>query len=404
MWHLGPIFRSLLKRKLNAFLLLLQVAIVSAIFANSAALVMEVHGNTKRESGISEDKMFSITLRPIEGFLDYTRVQEETADINKLDFVESVSATRWSPVSYWSEGTALRTESDPEAATTGVSKGPATHEILTTLELGIVAGRDFTLADMAITGENNSTGPNSAIVTQALAEELFESANEAVGKFVYDGDEAREIVGVSENWWGFSRPWSTPHELTVFYPTHNDQTTEYRYLIRVDSAKNRPKVVEDVTNYITNKYNYKVLLWIERIDEIRESADKPNIIYSWMFIVMMIVLGFFIAFAISAQTLFSIAQRTKQIGIRRALGASRKDIVTHLQIENMFVCISGLLLGLLLSIGINAVVQQAVGDSPMEPWLLAITSFAFILICFASAAVPAWKAANISPSIATRSV
>lgn len=404
MWHIGPILRSLAKRKLSVFLLALQIAIVTAIFSNSVSLISTVYNNINTPSGISDDLLFAIALRPVDAFIDYNTAQEDLRDIRAIDSVASATAVRWTPLSFFHENANLRTESDPEASATNAVRGSSTHELLETLELPLLAGRNFGLADMAVTEGYDQPGPSKVIITQALAEKLFSSVNEALGKFVYEGDTAREIIGVTENWWGFSRSWNNPHELTVFYPAHNNLNTEYRYLVRASSSRDRAAVVEAVSAALYKNYNNNVLLWVEKIDENRAAADKPNIIYAWMFIVMMVVLGFFIAFAICAQMLFFIAQRTKQIGIRRALGASHRDIVIHLQIENMLICMCGLILGLLITMGVSHALQVTIEEAPIAPWIILASSLSIIAICFSSATIPAWRAANISPSMATRSI
>lgn len=403
MWHIGPIFRSMLNRKLSVFLIVLQLAIVTAIFSTFIDTTKGIYDNVTIESGIQEDVLLVIAIRPIGSTLGYDKVQRDLQEIKKLSVIESANAMRWTPLSRYADFSALRVDAKSDAAKTQVVKSTSTHEVMTTLELSIIAGRDFTLEDFAITDEQHSEGAN-IIITNALATALFGSASQAVGKFVYEQDMVKEIIGVSENWWGFTRNWYGEPELTMFQPAHSELTVEYRYLMRVANAKDRNAVIDTITNIIYKNHNDKLLLWVEKVDENRASQDLPNVIYCWLFIVMIVVLGFVVAFAVSAQMLFSITQRFKHIGIRRALGASHNDIVKYMQTENMLVCSIGLVLGVLLTLGVSRILLITAGGTAIPLWIIAISSFSLMLICFFSAAIPLRRTATISPSVATRSL
>ncbi len=98
-----------------------------------------------------------------------------------------------------------------------------------------------------------------------------------------------------------------------------------------------------------------------------------------------------------------VTQRRKQIGVRRALGARRADILRYFIAENMMITGTGVLSGVVLAIGLNQllVAKLEMTKLPLE-YLLAGTGIFFALGIIAVYG-PAWRAASISPAMATRS-
>ncbi len=403
-FHIGPIVRSLLQRKLTVFLMVMQLAIVTAIFSAFADQLNFVRGITKIESGIAEEKIFAIAARPIQSTLTYDKVQHDLNAIKQLPFVEGASAMRWSPISQYGDNIRVRKEVGREAPETWVMTAETTAEAMDTLELPIIAGRNFTYSDMVFIKDGDAKGAALIIVTNHLAEKFFGSANQAVGKFLYEGDQVREIIGVCQDWWGFGRSWDGERELTIFRPQHNDAREEYRYIVRVKDNNVRNAVIEQATTIVRKHHNDNVLLWVEKLDESRAGIDAPDVTYAWMMLAILIVVGVVVAFAVGAQTLFSITQRFKQFGIRRALGASQQDIIVYIQTENMIICFLGLLIGFPLSILVGHVILIVAGGTPVPLWCILLSCAVLTAICFLSAHIPLKRMADISPSTATRSV
>jgi putative ABC transport system permease protein len=100
---------------------------------------------------------------------------------------------------------------------------------------------------------------------------------------------------------------------------------------------------------------------------------------------------------------FWVQQRTKQIGIRRALGATRGQILRYFQIENFLIAGIGIALGMLLAFGLNQLLMSKY-ELPRLP-LLYLPAGALILWLLGQLAVlgPARRAAMVPPAIATRS-
>ncbi|HET7162484.1 MAG TPA: FtsX-like permease family protein, partial [Rhodanobacteraceae bacterium] len=101
---------------------------------------------------------------------------------------------------------------------------------------------------------------------------------------------------------------------------------------------------------------------------------------------------------------FWVAQRRRTIGVRRALGATRADILHYFQTENFLLATIGIVLGMVFAYGINLFLMMHY-ELPRLPWLyFPIGAIALWLIGQLAVLGPALRAAAVPPVVATRSV
>ena len=106
--------------------------------------------------------------------------------------------------------------------------------------------------------------------------------------------------------------------------------------------------------------------------------------------------------------LVSVVERTREIGIRRAVGATANDIATQFIIEALTVSIVGGALGILLGVGVGIGVggQQLMAqelNTVIKLWSIGLASGVAVSVGFISGVYPAFKAANVDPIVALRS-
>ena len=99
--------------------------------------------------------------------------------------------------------------------------------------------------------------------------------------------------------------------------------------------------------------------------------------------------------------LVTVTERTREIGIRKALGARRRDILAQFLIESIIICLIGGGLGIVLGIGITAVVSVAQGWAYLLPWFaIAVGLAVSVAIGLFFGIYPAIKAARLDPVVA----
>ncbi len=101
--------------------------------------------------------------------------------------------------------------------------------------------------------------------------------------------------------------------------------------------------------------------------------------------------------------LVSVTERTREIGIRKSLGATKKNILSQFLTEAVVICQLGGLLGIILGILIGNLVSVAIGTAFIIPWLwIGVAVTLCLIVGLVSGIYPAWKAANLDPIEALR--
>ena len=136
--------------------------------------------------------------------------------------------------------------------------------------------------------------------------------------------------------------------------------------------------------------------------EIRDKyfADSRSMV--WMLVLVCVVMLAVTAFGIVGLTSFWVGQRRRQIGIRRAVGATRAHILQYFQTENFLLSTAGVAIGMLLAFGINLYLMQHYQMLRMPWYYLPASAIALWLLGQLAVLGPALRASNVPPVVATR--
>jgi putative ABC transport system permease protein len=113
---------------------------------------------------------------------------------------------------------------------------------------------------------------------------------------------------------------------------------------------------------------------------------------------------FVTALGIAGLANFWVQQRTRSIGIRRAIGATRSDILRYFQTENFLIVTAGVVLGVLLAIGLNLLLMTHYELPRLPLWYLPVGALVLWVLGQLAVLSPALRAAAVPPVVATRSV
>jgi putative ABC transport system permease protein len=408
--ELRPILSTLRRHKTAASLIVLEIALSCAIICNALFLISERLDAINRISGFDETHIVRVQAGGI-GTDDNAAAltQTDLAALRALPGVKGATVTNQVPFnnSSWNSSVNLTKEQTHQNLNATVYMGDT--QFVGTMGLKIVAGRDFTPEDI-VTWEdmdkpNSKVQPHAAILTRATAEKLWPGEN-PIGKQYYSwGDEPTRVVGIVEhmvrpnNNGGFGE-----FEYAQLLPVRVPYTVGGNYVIRIDEPAQRQAILDAAEKTLLGNANNRLVTEKQTMEEMRSDFFRGDRAMAWMLSAVIVALLIVTALGIVGLASFWVQQRTRQIGVRRALGATKVQILRYFQTENFLLATLGIVLGMVLAFGIN---QMLMGryELPRLPILyLPIGAVVLWLLGQVSVFGPARRAAAVPPAVATRSV
>ena len=146
-----------------------------------------------------------------------------------------------------------------------------------------------------------------------------------------------------------------------------------------------------------------LILELTSTDEHRSNKYRSSATVQWMLISVSLLLLVVTCCGIVGMASLWVTQRRKQIGVRRALGARRVDILRYFITENLMITSAGVFGGVLLGVALNQLLVSKLEMTRLPLEYLAAGSVVFLVLGVIAVYGPAWRAASISPALATRS-
>lgn len=405
MKDFGPIIRALLRNKTGAMLIALQIAITMTIMVNAIHMIINRSELMARSSGLDEANQFVVAQYGYrDDFNEKYVVQTDLDHIRNMPGVVDAIQTNSVPMSNGGTSMGLQVEPGADKEGLGVAIYMADDHALNTYGVKLIAGENFDPTEVEFRDGNTREWPQRAIISKAMAEALFPdlSPQQVVNKTVYiNRNEPITIAGIIDQ---LQAPWVgwDNVERTMITPIRTMYKFS-RYLVRTEPGR-RDEVLEAVKSYLESRDVGRMLFPIETISYVREQSYRDaNAMQTILWVIISILL-IVTALGIVGLVTFTINRRRRQIGTRRALGASRGDILKYFLLENFVITSAGLLLGIIGSIGLNIWLVDAF-DLPRIGWIyLPVAMVVLWLVGQLAVYGPSAKASRISPAIATRNV
>jgi putative ABC transport system permease protein len=404
--HFFPILSTLRRHRTAAALIVLQIALTCAIVCNAIFLIRARLARMDTPSGIVEDEIVRVQLTGIGAKTDADAVtRQDLAALRAIPGVQYAAVTNQVPFGRSSWNSDASTIPDDPSPPFNATTYLGSADLLETLGVHLIAGRDFTpdeyIAEKAM---RDGKAPSSMIVTRKVAEKLFGDAS-PIGKRIYMwGKDPQIIVGEVEV---LARPSenggrSLPGFSTIL-PINTTFARGGNYLLRVNPAR-KTDVLAAVDATLNRVDPSRIILKHQGFDEIRREYFKQDRAMAYLLVGVSIALLIITALGVVGLASFWVQQRTRQIGVRRALGATRGDILRYFQLENFILASIGIALGMALAYAINLWLMNKYHVERLPAAFLPVG--AALLWALGQIAVlgPAMRAALIPPAIATRSV
>ena len=398
MLNIKPIFSSLLRSKSGPVLLLVQIVLSVAIVANASFIIHERLQMMQRDSGVDEEQVLAFNVFNFDPSIDAEQQNQIDQQILRaLPNVEAATSTNMLPLSGsgWSSTLNLGPDSDTAKSTPQFAMYLGTEHTIKTLGLKLIEGRNF-YAD-EINKSVNDPG-KLAIISKAFGEAVWPGES-AIGKQLFIDDEQIEVIGVVEKLQG---AWVDSDELE-YSVIHNVDHAGYNYLVR--AAPSQHEALKDAIIKALMKENpNRVIDDFESIVDVKKRSYRDHELMITVLSMMVVLLLLITSLGLTGMVMFNIQRRTKQIGTRRALGATKGDILSLFLVENYLICLSGGILGASLAVLLGQQLMKYYDLPQLNLLYPAMTVVGMLVVTTVAVVLPARKAANISPAMATRSV
>ena len=405
-----PILSTLMRHKTAAALIVLEIALTCAIICNALFMIGDRIAQISETSGIVEDELVRIQIIPIggdEGARAQTR--SDLAMLRGLPGVKSATTVNQVPYVNSSSNGGLDLEPNQARPTVNVSQYMVDENFFDTFGLKLVAGRTFNpdeFSDRESLGDADALASFSGayIITRSLADRLF-PGEDPLGKSVYLMGVKLHIIGVVEH---LVRPGTQGGPAAREYATILRVRPTYdlggQYVIRT-SPERRQEVLKAASDALRTNGPKRVIIEenTKTFSELRSEFFQQQRSMAWLLAIVCIALLLVTALGIVGLASFWVLQRTRQIGVRRALGATRGQILRYFQTENFLLATVGIALGMLLAYAINQVLMSRYELARLPLYYLPIGAVVLWLLGQLAVFAPARRAASVPPAIATRS-
>lgn len=416
MKELANIFSGLKQAKTRTALSILQIAITLAVLASSMAAIKHFRQIVNDSIGDGNTQVITVEIEQLgtpsdgsdESMLAYykSKYEQNKQILKSIDGVEEVSIINGFPNSSVVPDLQAATARDAERSVRITAYNGETS-LVDALGMKLMAGRNFR-EDEIQWSKLVRVSANypvvfqhpSILISQALADELFEGG-QALNKQVYMLNEPYNVIGIVDRLPGSNPRQVQDNEFSVVF-AGLPVVAKSRIVVKAN-IYNVDSLIAEIEQKLTSQVPLDQLVSIKLLSEIKEKTMQSMIgtlsILGFVSVFLLLVT----AMGSYGQTSFTVTQRIRHIGIKRAIGATKFDILMYFLIENSVISLMGIILGVGLSYALNIVFVGGLGLLKIDITTI-LFCIAFIwFIGILSALVPARIAASVPPAIATRS-
>ena len=414
-----PILSALRRHKAGTILIALQIALTLAIVCNALFIIQARFQKMGRPSGLDEPNLFLVETTHT-GIDSNTNAGKATLDasikadlvaLRQLPDVVDAYETNSLPLSgiVWALGFSLKAGAPPMANTVFYN---ADEHTLATLGVRLVSGRNFRSDEITGASQLGTVQPAVIIVSKHVADRLFPQGD-ALGKQVYfeGATTPSTIVGIVERLQtsltessNDNSAWNStliplrlvdPSRYYVVHAKPNRLTAAMQSVLPALYAQDSLRVIPDGTGGGD--------AGVQSFAQIRAAAYRGDRTLAILMGVISIILLAVTGAGIAGLSSFWVGQRRRQIGVRRALGATSRDIAHYFLIENALISTAGLIVGIVLAYEFNSWLMGKFELMRLSPAYVLIGVVLIFLLSQGAALAPALRAARIAPVEAIRS-
>ncbi|HEX8836873.1 MAG TPA: ABC transporter permease [Candidatus Acidoferrum sp.] len=393
------------RARLRGVLVITEISFCLVLLIGSALMVKSLTALLHRDPGFDAKNLlvFAVNLPPTsypkdpdairfdKEFTDRVRVLPEVAGVASNSVVPLTGGG--ASIRFLIEGQPVATGHENECDIRDVSTN-----YFSVMKIPLRAGRLFD--DSA----DSEAGPKHIIVNQAWVKQYFQG-QDPLGKrikFTYSPTQPyREIVGVVGN--NAEEGLDSPDEATLFLPFSQDTNSFINYILRTDG--NPANALSAVRTALRGLDPQLAMIQPFTMDQI--IAQSPSVFLrrypSYLigsFAALALVLAMIGLYGLIS---YSVAQRTRELGIRIALGAQQQDVMRLVLSEGGRLTFLGVAFGLTAALGLTQLMRSLLfGVSPLDPSTFFSVAAALAVVAVAASYIPARRAMGTDPAAALR--
>jgi predicted permease len=377
-----------------------QIAISMMLLVSSGLLVKDFADLTAAHAGFRVDHVLVMGVNPAMGGYSESQgadfYRQLIERIGSLPGVRSVALGQHIPLGFSSSTRDLVVEGfeqPPSQRSMTVTSNIISGQYFSIMHIPIVTGRIFDVRDLA-------SSPHVAIVNEAMAQKYWPNGNAIGGRVRLEGKEIIQVVGIAKT---IKYRDASEAPLSFLYLPLSQQYSSFMTL-HVETAGDPAAIAAPVLSRISEIDRAMPVSDVQTL----EHFFKEGALFGNRLIMQLVaaigLLGLLLAVTgLYGVVAYSVSQRTREIGIRMAIGAQPSGISSLVLKQGFRLTVLGTALGLALALGASQVVASQLADtSPFDP--LVYLGGALVLACVSLLAcyVPARRAARVDPLVALR--
>ncbi len=406
-----PIIAALKHHKTAVVLVALEIALTCAIVSNAISIIGNRLDVMHIDSGVAASELIWVSSSGLDTDAGQasqsSRAAADMAALRAMPGVAHVVMTNSLPLTNrsWSSGVSRAPGSD-KSTLSNVAFYAATQGVVRTLGITLAQGRDFLpqeYTDYSFSDPKKGVPPPAVIVTRTLAQALWPD-QDPLGQPIFLGDRGKyvtHVVGVTDHLLNPSIDKYRGTELNLIFPV--TAVAGGMYVLRVipsardATLRNLPKVLDGVDDQ-------RIITDTHVLSDTVNDYFHDDRALIWLLLVVIGCLLAVTALGVVGLSSFWVQQRTRQIGIRRAIGATRRDIMLYFQAENLLIVSVGIVAGSLCAVLLNLWLMHQYELPRLPLYYLSIGALALWVLGQLAVLGPALRAAAVPPVVATRSV
>lgn len=401
--EVAPVLSSLRKHPVPAILIVLEIALACVVFCNALFMISLRVSDIRLPNAIDEQGITVVTLEGDDPKLTGSEVTRNLIALRDIPGVKKAAVVLTMPLSNTYYGWRFGTTPDATLKSKSASEIPiyfVGEDADNALGLRLLEGRFFTPDEYADSNVATSPMPSAhvAVISRSLAQQMWPGQS-ALGKILYSQPYAYRVIGIVADVLSPSLVEARTYS-SVFLPLNPTHILN-KYVVR-SNPLNRESILREAQSKLES-LNPGTVIRGQSFADMRKQYFTSTANMAWMLGLVCLIMFTVTAFGIGGLSSFWVQQRRQQIGVRRAIGATRADILWFFQTENFLLSTAGIGIGILLTFLVNELLMQYYEIARL-PWHFALFGAIALWILGQLAALgPALRATMIPPKLAMQS-